>query len=229
MASVGPGSHVRMRDEEPEAVLAIFGNRKQRDGAVADGHLDGEAAADFAVIDVERTDPGLAFRDRDVARAVMSHQDDVVVQIDRIVLGERAAGVERVHDLHRDSVLDLVLAGDGNVPRGEQRGAEDDGTHRVFVGGDAGSLVVVGERGEIVLLRQAVKRDGSAGGALQFGERAVGLDVEVLAKSRTRWAICSAVTLSRNALSSSTSSISMWQPKVIETCVMSVATSSMPP
>ena len=75
-------------------MLAVFDDGEQRDRAVAHGHLDGEPAADFAVIDVERADLGLALGDGDVAGAVVAHEDDVVVEVHGVVLGEGAAGAE---------------------------------------------------------------------------------------------------------------------------------------
>ena len=101
-------------------------------------HLDGEAAAHFAVVDLERPDFDLALRDGHVARAVVAHEDDVVLEIDGVVLGEGAAGAERIHDLHGLRVLDFAFAGDGNSARGEQPGAQDDGADGVFIGGISG-------------------------------------------------------------------------------------------
>ena len=109
---MGPGVGVSFGDEEFESAADVFDDGEQGDGAVLHGHLDGEAAADFAVIDLQRSDLGLALGDAGVAGAVVTHEDDVVVEVDGVVLGEGTAGAEGVHDLHGEDVFDFVLAGD---------------------------------------------------------------------------------------------------------------------
>ena len=72
------------------------------------------------MIDLERPHLGLAFGDRDVAGSVVAHQHDVVVEVHRVVLGERAARAEAVHDLHGLGILDFHLAGDRDPSRRQQ-------------------------------------------------------------------------------------------------------------
>jgi hypothetical protein len=97
------------------------------------------------MVDAEWPDLRPALGDRDVPGAVMPHQHHVVCVVHRVVLGERPADAQRVQDFHRLDVLDLVLAGDRNAPRRQQRIAQDDRAHRLLVLGDADPLVVVGE------------------------------------------------------------------------------------
>ena len=92
-------------------------------------------------------------------------------------------------------VLHFVLAGHGNVPRGEQRRAEDDGTHGVFIGGVARALVVVGHRVQLVVRDKRVERHGGARGAAQLLGRAVGLHIEAAWNSATRRAISASLDL----------------------------------
>jgi hypothetical protein len=61
----------------------------------------------------------------------VAHEHEVVVEVHGVVLGERAARAEQIHDLHGHGVFYLVLAGHGNVTRGEQRGAQGHVGHDV--------------------------------------------------------------------------------------------------
>src|ERR1035438_6283005 len=164
--------------DELEARLAVFDHREQSDGAVFDAHLDGEAAAHFAVVDLERTDLGFALGDGDVAGTVVAHEHQVVFEVHGVVLGEGAARAEQIHDLHGQRVFNLVLAGHGNVAGGEQRGAENDGTHGVFVGGDARPLVVVGHEAKLVAGDKGIKSAGCARGTAHLRRRAIGRNAE---------------------------------------------------
>ena len=115
-----------------------------------------------------------------------------------------------------------ILAGDRHAARGQQRGAEDDGADGVLVVRIAGAHVVIGQRAEVVLLHQPVQRDRGARGALQFRRRTIGLHVERLAELRhARADFGVASPRARSAASSSTSTISMWPPKLAHCWVRS--------
>ena len=77
-----------------------------------------------------------------------------------------------------------VLARDWNAAGGQQRVAEDDRADRVLVLGDADAAVVVGERAEVVIGDEAIERHRRAGGALELGRGAIGLDVELIVEHR---------------------------------------------
>src|SRR5438034_6134536 len=78
-----------------------------------DGHLNREPAADLAVVDAQRANLSLALGNSNVTRSIVSHQYDIVVEINRIVLREGTTPSETIHDLHGLSVLDFVFAGHG--------------------------------------------------------------------------------------------------------------------
>ena len=86
--------------------------------------------------------------------------------------------VERDGQQHKFFAGVLGIFGHGNVAGGEQRGAENDGTHGVFVGGDARPLVVVGHEAKIVAGDEGIESDGCARGTAQLRGRAIGLHVE---------------------------------------------------
>ncbi len=118
------------------------------------------------MVDVKRADPDAVLGDGGVTRAVVAHENDVVVEVDSIVLGEGAAAAEQVEHLHGEDVLDLILAGDADTARGEHGCAENDGTHGVFVGGAARALLVVGEHVETLCLDKFVERHSSTRSAV---------------------------------------------------------------
>ena len=149
-----------------------------------DAHFDRQSSPDFAVVDTKRTHFRPPVRDRHVPRTVMPHQQHVVRKVHRVILGERAAGPQRVEQLHRLDVLDLVLAGDRHAAAGEQRGGEDDRAHHILVLGDPRAFVVVGQRAEIVLGDEPVEGNGRTCGALHLFRGTVLLNVEHLVESR---------------------------------------------
>ena len=110
-----------------------------------DGHLNREPAADLAVVDAQRANLSLALGNSNVTRSIVSHQYDIVVEINRIVLREGTTPSETIHDLHGLSVLDFVFAGHGYASRREQAAAQDNGTDGVLVFRVFHALVVVGE------------------------------------------------------------------------------------
>ena len=107
----GAGFDFALRDEEFEALVLALNDGEQGDGALLHAHFDGEAAAYLAVEDFQGADFRLAFGDGSVAGAVVSHEDDIIGEVDGVVLGEGAAGAEGVEDLHGEDVFDLVLTG----------------------------------------------------------------------------------------------------------------------
>src|SRR4051812_6651679 len=108
----------------------------------------------------------------------MTHQNDIVIEINRIILSERAARAESIHDLHGLRILDLIFTGYRNASRREKAGTENNGTDRIFISGIAGAAVVISHRSELMVLDQSVKRHGRPCGAVQFLRRAVTLDIE---------------------------------------------------
>src|SRR3954453_7081575 len=67
-----------------------------RDRPGADRELDAQAGATLAVEELERAQRGPLVRDRDVARAVVTHEDEVLIEVEGVELGERAARAEAV-------------------------------------------------------------------------------------------------------------------------------------
>src|ERR1700694_1959827 len=79
----GAGFGVALRDQQFEALAVAFCGfdyGQQGDGAGLDAHLDGEAAADLAVEDLQRADLGAAFGDGGVAGGGVAPQDGVVAE-----------------------------------------------------------------------------------------------------------------------------------------------------
>src|SRR4051812_7584762 len=112
--------------------------------------------AHFAVIYPKRPDLRFAFRYRQMSGTIVSHEDDIIVEIHRVILSERSTRAERVHDLHGLRVLDLALTGDRNAAGCKKAGTENDGTDHIFIRSVAGSLIVVGHRSQRVTFNQAV-------------------------------------------------------------------------
>src|SRR5581483_11652068 len=111
----------------------------------------------LAVIHLEGTNFSFALRDGDMPRAIVPHQQHVIVVVRGIVFGERTAGSEQVHDFHGLDVLDLVFAGHGDAARRQETGSEDDGTYRLFIWGTANPLVVVHQRAQFVPFDHAIE------------------------------------------------------------------------
>src|SRR5207245_4737582 len=97
----------------PQHSYILLKHRKPRYGTMLDGHLNREPAADLAVVDAQRANLSLALGNSNVTRSIVSHQYDIVVEINRIVLREGTTPSETIHDLHGLSVLDFVFAGHG--------------------------------------------------------------------------------------------------------------------
>ena len=92
---------------------------------------------------------GPSVGDRQVAGAVVAHQHELLVEVQRVELGVRAAGAEPVEQQHGDVGLEVALAGRRDAARREQRVAHDQ------AGGDAlghvavDAAVVVGQPVEL--------------------------------------------------------------------------------
>src|SRR5258707_12218567 len=141
-----PRHGLSLSKQQLESMIFGLRDREKCDRSGLDAHLNRKTAANLTVIDLKRTQLGFALGDACVPRSIMSHEDDVIDEVDRIVLGEGATGAEAIHDLHSQRVLDLILAGHRNAATGEQRRAEDDGGDSFFILLDAGTFVEVGER-----------------------------------------------------------------------------------
>ena len=69
-----------MCDEQLEPPISGLQEREQRDMSVLNGHLDRETSPDLSVIDGERPHFCLAFGDGQVARPVVTHQSDIIIE-----------------------------------------------------------------------------------------------------------------------------------------------------
>ena len=77
-------------------------------------HFHREPFADLSMVDIERPHLGFAFAYPQVAGSIMAHEDDVLVEIDRIIFGKRSPRSESIHDLHRLRVFHLIFTSDGD-------------------------------------------------------------------------------------------------------------------
>jgi hypothetical protein len=164
----------------PDTKFTIVSSLPIFRGEVAHLHVDRQSAARLAVEDVDRTNGRFRLGDVDVASAVVPHQNDVVVEIDRRVLRERAAdakSIEYFHSLRRSHV---VLAGDGYSSSRQQRVAEYDRRNRLGV--RSGAAVVERQRAEIVMLDESVERERRACRRRQIVVRALRHHVQQLAE-----------------------------------------------
>ncbi len=127
---------------------------------------------------------GLPFRNGDMARTVVSHQDDILIEIHGIILGERSTHTKAVEYFHGLNVLDLVFARHRNAPCGQHGIAKDDGTDGILVIHIAGPHVVISHGTQIMLLDQTIQRHRSASSAFQLGLWAIRLNVENTIKIR---------------------------------------------
>lgn len=76
------GDRLGLGDDEFKAAIGCLDDGEQGDGSMADTHLDGEAPADFAVIDMEGADFGFALGDGDVSGTIMAHEAEAVMEQD---------------------------------------------------------------------------------------------------------------------------------------------------
>src|SRR5205807_9855428 len=116
----------------------------------------------------QRANLSFALGNSDVTWSIVSHQYDIVVEINRIVLREGTTDSETIHDLHGLSVLDFAFAGHGYASRRKQTSTQDDGTDGVLVFRVLHALVVVGEGSQLVDFDQTIQCHGGARRAFQF-------------------------------------------------------------
>jgi len=72
------GHRLGLRAQQRKLATGLFDHRKQGDRAVLDGHLDGHAATDLAMVDLERAHLGLA-----LGNARQHHADLGVIYCDQ--------------------------------------------------------------------------------------------------------------------------------------------------
>ena len=111
MRKVGPGIGLALGGEELESTVGGLGQPEDGDRPGSDLHLDREPRARFPVVESERPRDGPSVRDREMAGAVVAHQDEPVVEVEAVELGVRPAGAEPVEQEHRDVGLEVALAG----------------------------------------------------------------------------------------------------------------------
>ena len=66
--------------------------------------------ARLAVVEPERAGDRSSVGDREVARAVVAHQDELLVEVEAVELGVGASGAEPVEQQHRDVGLEVAFA-----------------------------------------------------------------------------------------------------------------------
>ena len=129
----GAGNGFSLGDEKFRASIRTLYHGEKGHGAVAHAHFHGKTSADFAMVDIKRTDLGFARGDLDMARAVVAEQDDVLAEIGGVVFGKGTSNSKSVHDFHGLGILDLVFAGHGNTSSREQGITKDHGCHDILV------------------------------------------------------------------------------------------------
>src|ERR687898_525887 len=94
------GQRLAFGRDHLEVAFAVLGYAEDGDGSRLDAELDGDAVAGLAVVDTKAPQKGLLVADGDVPRAVVAHEDEVIVEVHGVELGERSTSAQRVHDLH---------------------------------------------------------------------------------------------------------------------------------
>ena len=140
------------------AMRLIFRNREKRDRPISNGHLHRKTAAYLAVIHAQRPHAHWPCGNRHVPWTIVSHQHNVVTHVHRVVLSKRSACAKEIQNLHSDYIFDLILAGDRNVLRCQQAGAQDDGAHCLLIGCIAAALVVIRQGIEPMLRDKVIQR-----------------------------------------------------------------------
>ncbi len=79
---------IALGHEQFKVCVSVFRNGEQRDRTVLHAHFDREALSHLAVVDLEWSHLCFPLTDGDVPWAVMTHQNQIFVKVDRIVLGE---------------------------------------------------------------------------------------------------------------------------------------------
>ena len=90
-AAAGRGRPSPSEATKPKRPVAVLAEAEHGDRSVVDVELDRHAPAALAVVDAEAAQQRLARADREVGRSVVAHLDDVVAEVQRLQLGERAA------------------------------------------------------------------------------------------------------------------------------------------
>ena len=96
-------------------------------------------------------------RHTNMTRAVVSHEDNVLRKVQRIILCERSTHAQQVKNLHRNHVLHFVLAGHRNASAREHRSSKNKGTRRVLICGHSTSLIEIGDHIQIIPLDELVQ------------------------------------------------------------------------
>ena len=157
-----PGDRLALRREELEPTVGGLRQTEDRDRAEADLHLDREPGARLPVVEPESARNRASVRDREMARAVVAHEDETLVEVETVELGVRPTGAEPVEQEHRDVGLEVAFAGGRDAARGEQRVADDEARAHPLGGVVADAAVVVGESIELEVLDEAIEPDGDA-------------------------------------------------------------------
>ena len=105
------GDRLALGGEQLEPSVGGLREAEDRDRAEAHLELDREPGARLAVVELERAQHRPPVRDRDVARTVVAHEHELLVEVERVELGVRAARAEPVEEEHRDVGLQVALAG----------------------------------------------------------------------------------------------------------------------
>ena len=146
------GDRLALGRQQLQPPVRGLGAADDRHRPVADLELDAQAGAALAVVELERAQRRLLLGDRDVARPVVAHQHEVLVEVERVVLGVGAAGAEPVEDQLREVGLEVALARGRHAARGQQRVADDQ------AGAEPLGLVVRRRRGSSRSARRARSR-----------------------------------------------------------------------
>ena len=143
---VGPCDRLALGGDQLQPAVGGLRDAEDRHRPAPHLELDREPGARLAVVELERAQHGPLVGDRDVARAVVAHQHELLVEVERVELGVGAARAEPVHQQHRDVRLQVALARGRDAARGEQRVADDQPGRDPLVDVAADAAVVVGER-----------------------------------------------------------------------------------
>ena len=218
---------------------AVGGLRQAEDRHRAEPHLhlDRQPGAGLPVVELERTRDRASLGDREMAGAVVAHQDELLVEVERVELGVGAAGAEAVEQEHRDVRLQVALAGRGHAARRQQRVADDQAGGDALGDVAAGAAVVVRQPVELEVVDQPVEPDGDARRPVEDLGRDLGRDRVDCRRRRARRSRgsrrpCarspSASAASTRSTRSSISSTSTCAPVCACTCVKSEYMSSIP-
>src|SRR5258707_7939180 len=153
------GDHLALRGDEGEAAAALLGNSERSDRAMGDVEFDGDAPAALPVVDAEAAQQGALLADRQVRRTIVAHLDNIVAEVQRLQLGERAAAAEPVGDQHRQRGAQLVFACGGNAAGGQQRGAKNRARAEALVLLALQAAMVIGEAVEGEVVGESVQAD----------------------------------------------------------------------